>query len=123
MKTAIFIVTPDAEGFSELSREMSSEKDFDVTIAGSGTETLDLIRNKSVDLVVADEDLGDMTGLKFAEKLVHLNPLVNCALVSSLTPEEFHEVSEGLGILSQLPPRPSRESTEELMEKLLKIKG
>ena len=32
--------------------------------------------------------------------------MINSAAVSSLSPEKFHEASEGLGILPQLPPRP-----------------
>lgn len=123
MGTAILIVTPDADGFSELRGEMSSQKDFGVTLAGSGTEALNLIKNKSFHMVVADENLGDMSGLEFAEKLVHLNPLVNCALVNSLAPREFHEASEGLGILAQLSPRPDKEAAKELVEKYFEIIG
>ena len=33
--------------------------------------------------------------------------LINLAVVSSLSGEEFHEASEGLGILAQVPPEPT----------------
>ena len=47
-----------------------------------------------------------MTNLEFAGKLIKLNPMINCASVSSLPSNEFHEASEGLGMMCQLsfPP-------------------
>ncbi len=49
------------------------------------------------------ENLGDMTGLEFIRAIVSKRPMVNCAAISSLASEDFHEASEGLGILMQLP--------------------
>jgi hypothetical protein len=46
-----------------------------------------------------------MTGLKFVEKLVLTNPMINCAAVSSLSSKDFHAASEGLGILMPMPVR------------------
>ena len=74
------------------------------------------------DLVVADENLGDMTGLDFTEKLVAINPMVNCALISSLSGEDFHEAGEGLGILAQLPANPAKEHAEPLLKTLRQLK-
>ena len=74
-----------------------------------------------VDLVVADETLDDMTGEALARKLVAANPLINCALVSALAPKAFHEATEGLGILMQLPPAPQQSDGEELMARLNQI--
>jgi hypothetical protein len=48
-------------------------------------------------------------------------PMVNCAAVSSLVSEDFHEQSEGLGILMQLPVRPGQEHAEILLGKLKSI--
>ncbi len=56
-----------------------------------------------------------MTGLKLAAKLLTVNPMINCTAVSSLSSAEFHEASEGLGLLSQLPANPGREQAEELL--------
>jgi DNA-binding NarL/FixJ family response regulator len=76
------------------------------------------VPEKPFDLVIADERLPDMTGLVFAEKLVKKAPLVNCALVSPLSKEAFHEAGEGLGLLGQLPPRPGETDARNLMERL-----
>ena len=47
--------------------------------------------------------------------------MVNCAAVSSLLPDDFHQVSEGLGILMKLPAKPGPEYAKELLEHLKNI--
>ncbi len=92
--------------------------DIDAKGAKSGREALSVLSKESYDMVIADETLGDMTGLGFAEKLVRVSPMTNCAVVSSLSPEAFHEAGEGLGILMQLPPRPGNPDVEKLLKHL-----
>jgi two-component SAPR family response regulator len=84
---------------------------------------LERIGKTAVDLVVADETLGDMTGLDLIKRLVAINPLINCAAVSSLSKEAYHEASEGLGILMQLPPKPAGADGQRLMAHLNQILG
>ena len=76
---------------------------------------------KSFDMVVSDESLSDMTGLEFVKKLVMTHPMTHCALVNSLSPETYHEASEGLGLLMQLPAAPDRETSEQLLSHLKTI--
>ena len=81
---------------------------INITWADSGAMGISMMASSSFDLVAADEHLDDMTGLEFVRKAVSQNPMVNCAAVSSLGSDEFHEASEGLGILMQLPIKPGR---------------
>ena len=71
----------------------------------------------------ADEDLGDMSGLKLAYEVISVNPMINCAVASSLSHEDFHEASEGLGLLAQLSLQPGSEQANELLDQLKKIKN
>ena len=64
-----------------------------------------------------------MPGLQFVEQLVALNPMINCALVSSLSKEDYHEASEGLGILMALPPESTADDGARLMSHLNQIMG
>ena len=89
--------------------------------ANSGNEALDMITNKTINLVIADESLGDMTGLEFAQKLISINPMVDCAVVSSLSPKDYHEASEGLGLIMQLPVQPEKRHLEQLLVKANEI--
>jgi len=95
--------------------------DLDISCAESGGEALKMVLEKPVDLVVADEFLSDMTGLAFAKKLVSLNPMIYCACVSRLPSEVFHEKSEGLGLLMQMPPSPGSKHANNMMDSLNKV--
>jgi CheY-like chemotaxis protein len=120
--TQVLFVTTDKTNLLDLSRGMETPESA-MHWASSGDQALEIIENNPVDLVVADEQLADMTGLAFVEKLVKANPMINCAAVSSLTKSEYHEASEGLGILMQLPVRPSLADGKALLEYLRKVLG
>ena len=52
-----------------------------------------------------------------------VNAMVNTAVVSPLSDEEFHEASEGLGILGRLPNEPGMSDAVELLHKLITVLG
>ena len=70
---------------------------------------------------MTDEILVDMAGLEFIKIVVGTDPMVHCAAVSSLSPETFHDASEGLGILMQMPPRPEKSQMENLLQQVNRI--
>jgi len=116
----ILLVSRDRPSMSALKAGLE-ENDVRTAWADSGSYALSIIAERDFDLVVTDENLGDMTGLKFIKTVIGVKPMVNCAAVSALLPEDFHEASEGLGILMQLPANPGHEYAEELLEHLKKI--
>ena len=117
------LVSPDKNSLSDLSSALADHSDVELFWAGSGKAALDIASGTTIDLVVTDEGLGDMTGLELAGKLLSVNPMINCASVSRLSPEEFHEASEGLGVLAQLPVKPDKKDAEELVQRLKYIKN
>jgi CheY-like chemotaxis protein len=116
----ILLVSRDKTSMSALKAGLEGN-DAQTAWADSGRYGLSVIAERHFDLVVTDENLGDMTGLEFIKTIIALKPMVNCAAVSSLLPEDFHEAGEGLGILRQLPVNPGHEYAEELLEQLKKI--
>ena len=104
----ILLVTSEKELFSEFASTLGKNEDVELSWAADGKEALEEIPDNPVDLVVVNENIGDMTGIEFMKKLLPINPMINCAVVSPLSPEDFHEASEGLGVLMQLPFSPSK---------------
>ena len=99
------------------------ERNGQVTCLESGQLVLDAVSEKQFDLLVADETLEDMSGLELIESVIMSQPMLNCAAVSSLSKEDYHEASEGLGVLMQLPSAPGREEAHALMKHLNKIQS
>jgi len=96
-------------------------RDVQIQYLVSGNKALAAISEEVFDLLVADESLGDMTGIELIKAVTAEHPLLNCALISSLPHEEFHEATEGLGILMQLPPQPGTDEADQLLTHLNKI--
>lgn len=117
----ILIVSSDKDALSGFTSTIEKHDDINMSWAESGGKALDMVPVNAFDLVVTDETLKDMTGLEFARSLVAANPLVNCSAVSRLSPKAFHEASEGLGLLMQLPPGPGKEHAEKLMQHLRSV--
>ncbi|MFO7629285.1 MAG: response regulator [Prochlorococcaceae cyanobacterium] len=99
----VLLVSSESAHFSNLESAILDNEAV-VARARSGQDVILEIADRSYDLVIADEHLPDMTGLELARKVVLINPMVNIAVASSLSQEDFHEASEGLGILMQLSP-------------------
>jgi two-component SAPR family response regulator len=119
----LLLVTPYKKSLFELASVMEKNDDVELTWTESGKKALDMLSETSVDLVVTNEELGDMTGLEFANKLLRVNPMINCAVLSPLPSDEFHEASEGLGVFAQLPLRPVKEDAEKLLKHLKNLKN
>ena len=119
----LLLVSPDQDALSDLASTLVQSSDVDLSWAESGETALQRASINPFDLIITDEMLGDMTGLEFAARLLTVNPLINCAAVSRLSPEKFHEVSEGLGMMGHLPVRPGKELAAELLQRLKYIKS
>jgi len=119
----LLLVSPDKASLSGLASALAEYGDVDLSYAASGEQALDIASEVDIELVITDEKLGDMTGLEFAGRLLPVNPSINCAAVSPLSPENFHDVSEGLGLMAQLPVRPGKEDAEKLMQCLRYLKS
>ena len=118
----MLLVTSEREPFSEFATVLKKKDDVELTWAASGQEALEVISGNPVDLVIVNENIGDMTGIEFMKKLLPINPMINSAAVSPLPSEEFHEASEGLGVLVQLPVDPGKFEAEDLLKRLKKLK-
>ena len=119
----LLLVSPDKTSLSDLASALEKDKDVDVSWAKSGSEALKSVSGSAFDLVITDETLADMTGLQLVGKLLSVNPMIHCASVSTLSQKEYHEKSEGLGLMDPLPDRPGGKDAERLLQNLRRIKG
>ena len=74
------------------------------------------------EIVLVGTTLTDTTSLDFAREVARKMPLVDAAVVSTLSPDDFHEATEGLGVFTQLPPGPGMKDARDFIAKLQKIR-
>jgi DNA-binding response OmpR family regulator len=117
----ILLVGKNPEALASLADRLSQSDGIAVSRASSGKEAWDLLGKSKIDVVVTDEKLADGDALPFIKDLTRQQPLINCAMVSSLSPEDFHEETEGLGVFMQLPVNPGAEDAVKMMQLLESI--
>jgi hypothetical protein len=73
-----------------------------------------MLDSKKIEAVIGLE-----SQLNMIKSIIQQFPMINYALISSLTADDFHEATEGYGFFMQLPPAPQQEDAECFV-KLLK---
>ena len=119
----LMVVSPGNDSLSDFALALVKYDDVRLLWAESAKKALDIASVKAIDLIITDERLRDSTGLELVARLLTVNPMINCASVSHLSHESFHEASEGLGIMAQLPIHPGKEHAESLLHRLRQIKN
>ena len=119
----IVFVAKNFSRFSDLVVRLRRDQEVELVPVTTGEAGLQHLKGKTTDLVIVDQQLDDMSGIEFIKHLVTINPLANTALVGERKAEAFHEATEGLGVLMQLPLRPTGEDAEALLAVLAKITG
>jgi len=117
----IVIATTRPKALQAFRAALASDSEVHLKHAVSGAEALEATRTDAPQLVIIDADLPDTPPFDLVQKLLMVNAMVNTAVLSPLADEDFHEVSEGLGILSRLPKEPGESDAAELLCKLRKI--
>jgi DNA-binding NtrC family response regulator len=117
----ILLVGKDPVSLTDFAAELSRKEGVRVSRTTSVKEAWGLLGNNRVDVVVTDKELEDGSALPFIHELTKQQPLINCAMVSSLATKDFHEATEGLGVFMQLPVDPGAEDAVKMVHLLESI--
>lgn len=119
----IVLTTSRPNTIQAFTAALATNPEVDLKCVVSGAEALEAARTPAPHLVIIDSHLPDTAPLDLVQKLLLVNAMVNTAVVSSLSDEEFHEVSEGLGVLGRVPEKPGRSDADDLLHKLKSLLG
>ena len=114
----ILLVADQKEALEELAGVLDHEEEVEILWAHDGEAALTSVADNSPPLVVVDETVGGDSGLDLIRRLIGIDAFIQTAAVSPLSHDDFHETSEGLGIMAQLPPKPSRNDALKLLQTL-----
>jgi len=120
MLKKILIITQQDGNFSRLAEGLSDKNANEILWADSLTAA-HAAAVRPIDLIIIDDKMEGRPGTDIAKEMIKVNVMANLALVSSLPPEEFHEASEGLGIMAQLPVNPDEKDAELLLKALTSL--
>ncbi len=119
----ILMVTVRRDIFHLFAECLRSDPEVCLDQVNSGAEALSIVRTKCPHLVIVDSGSPDADPLDLVREMIGVNAMVNTAVVSPLTDADFHDKSEGLGVLCRLPPEPDSNDSEALLQKLRGVLG
>jgi len=114
----ILLVTPSPASLATLSAALLAMPEVKIAWVSAGEQALAAAAESRPDLIVVDEQIRDMSAQSLLNRLLLWDAMVNTAVVSGRSEEDFHEFYEGLGIMAQLPLHPGRAEAEQLMRRL-----
>jgi DNA-binding response OmpR family regulator len=118
---SILLVSKEPHALAGLATEFLQKDGITVKRAATAKEAWTILGKTRVDVVVTAEQLADGAALPFVFELIRQYPLINCAMVSPLSPEDFHEATEGLGVFMQLPLDPGALEAAKMVQYLESI--
>lgn len=112
----ILAVTSRSAGLSDFLNALQVESGMGVVVATSGAAAMERIKTDLPPFVVLDKALPDFKPLKLAMEILTVNAMTNMAAITDLSDEDYHEESEGLGILCAIAPEPSMADAQKVAE-------
>lgn len=116
----VIVATPTLAGLESFTKGLI-DSGAEVVHARSGMAALEMAKARSPVLVAVGGDLSDFRPFELVTELTRVNAVINTAVMSALSPEQFHEDAEGLGVLAQIAPHPVEQDALDVMAKLIRI--
>ncbi len=117
----IVVATNRPDALEDFLGPLRSMDGAEVALAGDGAAALDIVAARSPQFVLVDEGLADLEPFALVTEIMKINAMINTVVLSPLSAEDFHEASEGLGILACVPLAPVEGDGVLLAEKLARF--
>ena len=115
----VVIVTDREDALREFAQGLGKNIEWTDSAAG----VLSRAATPPWQLVVLDTMLPGLDYKKFLMDLLRANAMLNTVVITDMGEDEFHEDSEGLGVLCAVPAQPGREHGVRAMDTLCRILG
>ena len=117
----ILLVESKNDQFNALFSGLDRSADVEINTVNTIEQAIQKVKENTHSAVVVAEEVEGKPGLELIHKIVKTNPFINTVLQSGLPSDEFHEYTEGQGVLMQLSLKPGPEEAKQLVEKLEKV--
>jgi len=117
------LVSSDPSQKQSFAEELGKQSRLPLVTAPSAEEALAVLREHHIILAVVDDRIGAQSGLDLIRHLIRIDAFMYTAVFSDAAEEDFHERSEGLGILAKLPLAPGSEDARRLWKTMKQIAG
>ncbi|WP_456385839.1 response regulator [Desulfolithobacter sp.] len=121
----LLLVSPRKEELGDFTAALASTPDITLKQVDSGDDALRAAREHTPHLVIIDQEIRDKNNppLELVMELLGINAMMNTTMITSMDAEEWHEKSEGLGMMEPLPDPPTEKDALTLLERFRKMPG
>jgi DNA-binding NtrC family response regulator len=110
----ILLVTTRSSQMLPFTEELLRETRMQLITVGSADEALDAARRKKIVLAIVDDRIAETAGLDLIKRLIEIDAFMHTAVLSDAGEEDFHNRSEGLGVLARLALMPDQKDARRL---------
>ena len=115
-KITILIISERQAELSDFIEVIQKEKDADLLLSATVEDAIQLADDRAPALIVVDEKVAHPSGLDLVRRFIEMNAFAHTAVLTSLSEDDFHRRSEGLGILARLPIQPQKKDAFRLLD-------
>lgn len=108
--------SPRAEELTDFLSVLQNQEDITLQIFSSGDELLTFVEQNKPQLVIIDQKISEDNPLDLVIGILTINAMTNTAMITSMDEEQWHEKSEGLGMLPAIPDPPSKKDGQTLLK-------
>jgi len=119
----LLLVSPRMGDLSDFTATISAQPDITLYQVDSGEDALRMFREQNPHLVIIDQEIRDKNPLDLVMKLLAVNAMINTTMITSMDAEEWHNKSEGLGMMPPIPDPPTEKDALALLEAFRKMPG
>lgn len=115
----VVILTDRKDALGDFALGLGAEIEW----AKTAPEVLGRAQTPPWQLVVVDAMTSGMDYKAFLMDLLRVNAMLSTVVVTDMSEDEFHEDSEGLGVLCSVPENPGQGHGAEAMDRLRRLTG
>ena len=120
---AILLVSADPSQKQSFVAELGKQSGLALVTANSLEEAIATLQAHKITLALVDDPIGAHSGLDLIRRLIQIDAFMYTAVFSNAGEEDFHERSEGLGVLAKLPYAPSPEDARRIWDVMKTMAG
>ncbi|MGD9210422.1 MAG: hypothetical protein PVI90_06575 [Desulfobacteraceae bacterium] len=117
----ILLITSRPAQLNEFTQALCKDGDMEIVSVNTAKEAIATARELLPVLAIVDDQVGGVAGVDVIRRLIENNAFIQTAAISELSDKEFHNYSEGLGILAKLPLMPNKNDAQHIITLLKKV--
>ena len=119
----LLLVSPRMGDLSNFTDTISAQPDIILHQVDSRKDTLRMVQEQKPHLVIIDQEIREKNPLDLVMEILVINAMINTAMITSMDADEWHEKSEGLGMMPPISNPPTEKDAHALLESFRKMPG